>query len=58
MKTVTATVNYPAYVSLEVQDDISEEELREKILTQSDKVVSQGESRPIIHDCSEPYMID
>ena len=58
MKTVTATVNYPAYIKVEVPDDISEDDLREKILSLADDQLINGPIKPVIHECSEEDLID
>ena len=56
MKFVTAKVTYPAYVSMEVPDDLTPPEIKERILDQADQILESSGIKPIIDECNIPEL--
>lgn len=57
-KKITATVNYPVYVQVEVDENMSNEDIEKIIIHESIKGIESGAVNPVIHDCSDPDLID
>ena len=58
MKTVTATVIYPVYVSVEVDELENEDDIQERIVNKADKDFEVSTIKPIIHECSMSELIE
>lgn len=58
MKTVEAIVRLPAFVTLEVEDDTTVEEVREKVIEQADLIFEGSGIKAVIHDSNIPELID
>jgi hypothetical protein len=56
--TITATVNFPCYVQVEIDENATEDEKREAILNQADHILETSSIDPIIHECSDEDLID
>lgn len=59
-KTITATVVYPVYVTVDipVKEYLDDEEIREMILDEADRLFDSSSITPLIHECSNEDLID
>lgn len=49
-KKVTAIVTYPVSIQLEVNDDLTEEEIEELVLNNAEQIFESSTIEPVIHD--------
>ena len=49
-KKVTAIVTYPVTIQLEVNDDLTEEEIEELVLNNAEQIFESSTIEPVIHD--------
>ena len=52
-KTIQATVVYPNYIQVEVEDDWDEYKIREEILRAADYNMEASPQKPIITECDD-----
>lgn len=58
METTTFTVVYPVYVALTRMEGETDEDFKERALTQADKIMESTPTKPYIHECSNLGLID
>lgn len=58
MKKITATVAWFTSVEVEVDENLSYDEVREKIFTKAESVFDSLKNRPVIHGCTDTSLID
>lgn len=58
MKKVFATVVYPVSITLDLQDDLTDDQVREKILEASNDAITCEQIRPVITECTRPNLIE
>jgi len=55
---IRVTVIFPQTFEIEVDRSQSEEQQRKAILDHAGYLMETSQSEPVIHDCSDPEMID